>query len=405
MRSIQVLMQRSGSTIQVLKQLSAALLASVLLSHASAGQLFDPITVHPAEPQRGQPVLIKVESFWPSGCGGSISVEAAANRVDVVLDSGQPSDRLCTSVIVPIVELINPADFLPNGARLSDEVEVRLLRRNSSNSAPEKIDEDRISFTANAPKAKRLPTGSFSSAELETSGLFLDQQDSMLSTLLSDYDTQGKASWRFGAGSMHGDVYVGSLPRYQQVQCITAPCPRAAPADDAKINVLVLNPNELVVSYRNALSPGLRSTYRYQRLVFNRAAELPNVSAEDGWVPDLGGTWLIGVLGTSSSNAELRRFEVKYLGAVDNDSGLNRRTFFAQSGQSRSDNFSIVCTDARPVDGIIDCRIESFLAQLGTCETSFEPVDVAADQVRATANCGKDNASVETEFFMQRLSR
>ncbi len=382
-----------------------ALIGAALVGQASAGRLFDPISIHPSEPQRGQPVLIKVEAFWPSGCAGTVSVEASATRVDVIMDNGQLSDRLCTTVVLPFVELINPADFLPAGVRLSDQVEVRLLRRDSSNSPPEKVDEDRITFGVAKPMAKRIPTGSFSSAELEVSGLFVDQQDNMMSTLLSDYDSQGKASWRFGAGSMHGDVFVGSLPRFQQIQCVTAPCPRATPADEAQINLLVVNPNELVVSYRNALNAGMRNTYRYKRLVFNRSPELPGASADDSWVPDLSGSWLIGVLGTQSSNAELRRFNVTYIGAVDAESGLNRRAFFAQSNSSRSDNFNIVCTDARPVDGIIDCRIENFLALNNSCEANFEPVDVAADQVRSSATCGRAPSEVNTELFMQRLSR
>jgi hypothetical protein len=384
---------------------ASLVLACAGATQALAGVRFDPVSVHPQTPQRGKAVLIKVESFWPNGCAGTLRVTADAGRVDVIADSSASADRICSALAVPILELINPADFLPADVRFSDAVEVRYLTRESQSAAPLVLDTDTIAFSDQKPAATALPSGSFSSPQLEFSGLSIDQQEGTLSTLLSDYDLAGDGGWRFGAGQLHGDVYVGELARYQKITCIRAPCPRAAIAETGSMNLLVLNPNALLVSYRDVLETGLPSTVQYERMVFNRPANLPRPGDEDSWVPDLSGLWLAGVLGNAGTPPDIRRFRISYLGEVAVDAGINRRHYSAQSDSIRSDDFEIVCSDERPVDGVIGCQIKGFRALEGQCDSFFAPSDVVLGALRAAGTCTGSRGDIDTEFFLQRLER
>lgn len=377
------------------------LLASMLSGIVNAGIRFDPVSVHPAKPQSGQPILLLLRSYWNNGCGGTLDIRVSAERIDIFQIPKNSPGVFCSDALVPFAELINPQENLTANTQFAGRVEVRLFSRNSS-VIDQLLDSDIVEFTPSAPASSNVVSGSFASETLDISGLFLDQQEGVLSTLLSDYDEQGRSSWRFGAARMHGDVYVGDLSRYQQIRCITAPCPRAVAESVGKINLIALNANELFVSYRNALSPDASSaTHRYQRLIFNRAATLPSVQSADAWIPDLVGEWLVGVTGNRLENADFKRFHIRYIGQPLADPGSFDRRFSAVSATNPADFFEIVCRDDRPVDGVQACRLHNYRALQRSCSASFLPTEVTLANVRIAASCD----SLATELVMQRLGR
>jgi hypothetical protein len=377
------------------------LLSLWLCTAAHAGLLFDPLSIHPAKPQSGQPILLLVQSSWNDGCGGVLDVRVSSTRIDVFQIPNNAPGRVCTQAIVPFEEIINPQETLGN-TRFANRVEVRFFRRNS-NLSDALIDTDIVEFSATAPATSNVLSGSFSARSLDVSGLFIDQQEGVLSALVSDYDSQGRSSWRFGAGKMHGDVYVGTLARYQQIRCVTTPCPRAAADAVGEINLIALNANELFVSYRNVLSSDVAATatYRYERLVFNRAATLPSAESPDSWIPDLVGEWLLGVTGSNRENAEFKRYRISYNGRVFSDSNQQNRRFSAVSVTNPTDIFEIICRDDRPVDGDLRCRLSNYRALQKTCDASFTRPEVTLGNVRIAARCD----TLDTEFLMQRLGR
>lgn len=377
------------------------LLWAISFSLSAFAQLrFNPVTVHPANPQSGQPFLLLLRSYWNDGCGGSLDVRASAERVDLIQIPRTGPDLVCTQVISAFDELINPQEKLPANTQFAAKVEVRLFKRDAAG-MDELLDTDIVEFSSTRPATQNLVSGSFSADTLEVSGLFVDQQEGIMSTLLSDYDEQGRSSWRFGAGKLHGDSYIGELSRYNQIVCVRAPCPRVAADSVGKIYLVALNANELFVSYRNALAPDVASirTHHYQRLVFNRAPRLPN-DPLDGWVPDLVGEWLVGVTGTNTESAEFKRYRISYVGRLVIDPNGPIR-FSAEALTGPRDSFEILCSDDRPVDGVQGCRIEKFAALSRVCDASIAPNDVVFGNVRVAAGCEE----LETEFLMQRLGR
>jgi hypothetical protein len=380
-------------------------LAALLISgSAFAGIRFDPVRVFPEAPQRGQPVLLLVESMWPNGCGGKLETQVFADRIEIILKPNRDPAVVCTQALVPFTELINPAQLLPANVAFVDRVFVRYSVQ-SDGASNQLMDEDVINFGATVPAKTALISGSFSSKSLALSGLFLDQQEGVISTLLSDYDERGSSSWRFGAGVLHGNVYVGDLTSYQQIVCIRAPCPRAAPNSTGKISLLVLNQNEVIARYQDALTPELDGTYRYERMVFTRSPVLPGPQQEESWLPDLVGEWLVGVTGNQRENAVFKRYRIQYLGRLLVDSRSFDRRYSAVSVTDTNDFFEINCSDARPVDGIIGCTLRDFPALARRCDASFEPSSLALGQLRIPATCARAGDVLETEFLMQRLGR
>lgn len=378
------------------------LLWALSLSFTAVAQFrFNPVTVHPANPQSGQPILLLLRSFWNDGCGGTVDVRASAERVDVFQIRRTAPDLICTQAAVPLELLINPQEKLPANTQFANRVEVRLFMRNFEG-VDELLDSDVVQFSSTPPSSRNVLSGSFSARTLDVSGLFIDQQEGVMSTLLSDYDEQGRSSWRFGAGKMHGDIYIGDLSRYNQIVCVRAPCPRVAANSVGKIYLIALNANELFVSYRDALAPDVSgiTTHHYQRLVFNRGARLPGESSADAWIPDLAGEWLVGVTGTNTENAQFKRYRISYIGRLVIDPNGPIR-FSAQSVTNRADGFEILCSDDRPVDGELGCRVESYSALQRVCSASIAPEDVVLGNLRVAAECD----GVDTEFLMQRLGR
>jgi hypothetical protein len=381
-----------------------AILALTLLlcGTAKAGVRFDPLTVHPSNPQNGQPILLLVQSSWNDGCGGALDVRVSSARIDVFQIPNNFIDRLCTRALVPFEEIINPQESLAANAVFANRVEVRFFRRNF-NLVDELVDTDIVEFSATPPAISDILSGSFSTRSLDISGLFIDQQEGVLSALLSDYDNQGRSSWRFGAGKMHGNVYLGKLSSYQQVRCVTTPCPRAVADTVGEIHLIALNAKELFVSYRNALSSDVAASaaYRYERLLFNRSATLPSAESLDSWIPDLVGEWLVGVTGSQRENAEFKRYRISYVGGIFTDSNPQNRGFIAVSVTNPSDVFEFICRDDRPVDGDLRCHLSNYRALQKTCDASFTGADVTLGHVRIAAQCD----ALETEFLMQRLGR
>lgn len=381
------------------------LMMSMMFSGAAAaGIRFDPVRVFPESPQRGQPILLLLQSNWPDGCGGTIETKVNVDRIDVIAKPRRDPGVGCTQALVPFTELINPAESLPAGRSFADRVEVRYFVQNADGQN-QIFDEDIISFGAVPPIKAALLSGSFSSKSLELSGLFLDQQEGVISTLLSDYNERGESSWRFGAGRLHGNVYVGDLTSYRQIVCVRAPCPRAAPDSTGTISLVVLNQNELVVRFQRSLEPELDGTYSYQRMVFTRAPTLPGAEQEESWLPDLVGEWLVGVTGNQQENASFKRYRIQYIGRLLVNARQFDRRYSAVSVTNPSDFFEINCSDARPVDGIIGCEISDFSALGRRCDVNFEPNSVALGQLKVPATCTKAAEAIETEFLMQRLSR
>jgi hypothetical protein len=384
-----------------MRSISLVFLSMALTMAAHAGVRFDPVSVHPAKPQTGQPILLLVQSRFSNGCGGSLDVRVSPERIDIT-QIPRTGVEICAAVISPFDVLINPQDRLAAGASLASRVEVRYFIRNASGT-DELADTDTVEFGNAAPAVSNVFSGSFASERLSVSGLFVDQQEGVISTMLTDYDEQSRNSWRFGAGKMHGNVYVGELSRFQQIRCVTVPCARAVADAVGKIYMIALGPNELFVSYRNALAPDVSGsgTYRYTRLTFNRPTTLPGAESLDAWIPDLEGEWLAGVTGTSQDNADFKRYRIRYLGRPLIDPVSLDRRFIAQAVTNSVDSFEIICRDERPVDGTFVCRLNNYRAMARACEADFAPSVVTLGNLRTDAECN----AVATEFVMQRLGR
>jgi hypothetical protein len=380
---------------------------------ATAQMLADRISLHPEHIAADAPFLILVEDYWPNGCGGELQVEVRADSIEILARTARFSEpRACTEALQPFTRLINPRDFAPQGFRFAAAVKVNY--RFDAGSGTELRESEDLVFSelGNAPAAAEI--GTWTTPLLENSGLFIDQQGDLLTAALFDYDAQGRASWHYTGAFVNGNVLIGPMQRYGQAVCVTTPCPRALPVGTGQVRMLIDGRSRIWVEYDNVLAAGLPSgAIEYRRLDFVRNPELEGVGLD---APDLVGRWIGGVSAASNARGEpvpaaLGQWELLY-GGYDNQSGLPQLYFHAYAAPFQVVDgrppaaplaYRVECSDKRPVDGPVECVIESFPHPLGACRISFAFEAAGYSQINAKAECGSPNAEFGANFHLFRL--
>jgi hypothetical protein len=376
---------------------SLVLVASV--ASAQAGILPNNLKIFPAQVQRGTPFVLVVDDSWPT-CIGTVRTTVTSTRIDVVADGTTQPGVGCTAEIKPFKQVINPRLLLPTTIDFANSVEVRYTKRDDNGSRTE---IDTVSFAASSSATVELESGSFTSANLPVAGLFLDQQDKVLTVTLNDYDDQGRGSWFYGAGSMNGNVFTGQLSSFVVTGvCVRTPCPRAVAARTTDVSLVIVDQQTALVSLGGNLSPTLANkTFEYERFEFV-ASTLPPASRVGFELPELLGNWIGGTVASGSRRAALAEVSIRYRGA-DAVRGLADYYFDALPVPATSTSrplFTIRCADDRPVDGEIGCALENYEPAPGVqCEAYFSPGEVGPNALSVPVGCSN---GVETRFLLRR---
>ncbi|MDJ0654415.1 MAG: hypothetical protein QNJ40_09700 [Xanthomonadales bacterium] len=369
------------------------LLLALLAPMTAGGQLlFEYLRVHPENVAPDGPFLLTVEDWWQNGCQGRVRVDVSADRIQVEAVSEPLGDVACTEALVPFVDLVNPrASF--NG-EFSAEIAIDYVFV-----APDGQRQTRaqriLAFGDGVNATSRVETGSWITNELESSGLFVDQQENLFTALLADY-ANGTAAWFYGAAAVEGNIVIADISRFGLIQCITAPCARAAPLESGTLLALLENENSLLVKYQNVLE----ARELEDRALRYRRFDLARSHPVDG-VPDLVGEWIIGVSqgGNEGPASVFGAYEIAFLSNAP-VGGLTTTTFGARDVNRLDDStipdFVIECQDARPVDGGLECRSTSLGLDERDCMGFFPFAAAGLQRVRGTALCG----TVEGDFLM-----
>lgn len=381
-----------------------------LASLAQAQLSFDPVTVHPPNVGLESPFLVLIEDAWADGCGGSVETRVDANTIEIVGTLASPIlGRVCTSVITPFKQLVNPRSVAGERVDFADTITINYLVNNGN--GPQLRFTRQLSFDESNNQPMRVQTGSWTTSKLGSSGLFIDQQGGTLSAALLDYGVDNLASWYYSAGAVNGNVYIAEMASFGLINCVTTPCPRAAPVDQGSVNVLLRGANEMLVGFEGIAFPssfleGNTEAIVYARLDFARSPGLPADDGHGNLLPDLAGDWVGGVGGAGLSADDFRALTIVYAGA-DETPGLERHTFEAYLTAEASignvePEFLLVCEDLRPVDGAVGCRLEGYRYAQQVCNSFFPYAAVAEERVVADAMCGVTADVIETKFELYR---
>lgn len=385
---------------------STCVLLFLLLSTATLGaraQLAsEPLKIFPAAPVADRPFLLLVEDAWLDGCGGAVSMTVSTERIQVVSKLASPDlDVACTAVLLAFKQVLNPRAAAPE-VDFGEQVTIEYFY--DAGTGPELRASRTIAFGEGSLPPTTVQTGGWVTPELESSGLFIDQQGETLTALLAEYDANGQATWYYGAGRVNGSAFSARLESFGEIVCVTEPCDRAAPADGGRVDIILRDRDELVVAYDGVLTSGRVNedqAFVYSRLRFERAEALSELAVP---IPDLTGRWVAGVGGVNGRPDDYRSVEIAF-DRVTMDGGIPRFVYRATPLDDRDDEtraFEVVCADERPVDGIRSCKLAEFAYAEGDCRASFEFAAAGYARVRAAASC--DNTFVlETRFDMFRL--
>ena len=370
----------------------------LLLSHAALAQNPVPFQIFPDQVHRDGPLLILLADTWPSGCGGTVSVETTAEVIELIATSA--SSDFCPAAVTTLYELIDPL-VSNEGVRLADTVTVNYRLDGEFRFSRQ------LSFAEQPNTTVKLQTGSWGS-ELANHGLFLDRQGDVLTAAMFDYDSEGQATWYYAVGRIDGTAYSADLIRYAEIQCVAAPCSRAAPQRMGRINLIFPYENLLVGSYLDALESPLAQLYgtmSYQRLQFDRSAGLPPGEFCCQTIPDLAGVWLGGIPGDGALADDLGILTIRYAGPDSLGGDNGRYLFEAFAGQFDAgqeptvDDFRFALTCGAP-DYL--CRMAGAVRQDAACQVEFHHSDVGVDRVNVPALCDTDSGQVASRFMLYR---
>ncbi len=368
----------------------------------NAQLLFEPVTVHPAAVNRDAPWLILIDDSWADGCGGTVQTRVSPQLIEIEGTLSSPMlGQVCTAALVPFKQLINPADLVPQGFVFADNVTINYLVDNG-NGAQLRYSRQ-MQFSSQPNQTVRAQPGGWTTGLLQSSGLFIDQQGGILSAALFDYGTDNLASWHYAAGPVNGSVFVADLSTFGLINCVTAPCDRAAPVADGKIYMLLRGANEAIVSYRQIPFPGSvvndsDDAVVYHRLDFRRSAQLP-LDPIDGDLPlpDLVGQWVGGMVNADLGVDDFRSMRIEYAG-FDDSRGVRSYRYNVFPAAIGEPSFQIDCADNRPLDGPVGCSLQGYRYGSGqgvACDAFFEFAAVAEESVRAAAQCGDTTLAFE----------
>ncbi|MEM7707193.1 MAG: hypothetical protein AAF358_16675 [Pseudomonadota bacterium] len=373
-------------------------LLTAMAATSNAQLAFDPLTVHPANVAREGQFLLVIEDSWQNGCQGQIDTTVSAERIEVVATSDQSDSQACTTAFVPFVDLINPRDEFTGEFGAEVAVEYVFVAPDGTR---EVRDQETVSFGSGLNPTSQVESGSWVTDALQSSGLFIDQQEGLFSANLADY-ANGTGTWFFGAAPVEGNVVIAELSQFGTVQCVTDPCNRAAAIDSGRLLAVLEGQNSLLVKYRSILEESdlEQAALRYTRLDLSRAQGL-------GGVPDLTGRWIIGVgpeVDVSVGEPIVSSFGVFDLTVIDDGpaTSLSSTSFGARDinrlDDSNIPDFVIVCQDARPVDGDLACTTADLTLGEPDCVAEFPFSAAGLNRIEGVASCG----SGQGQFVMER---
>ncbi len=378
-------------------------LTLLLFAQHTSAQLFsEPLTVHPSQIVADQPFLILIESQWNDTCGGEFEVSVSREQIDVtaILLSPSLGPTVCAGRVTPFIKLINPRDFAAADFAFGASLTVRYLF--DQGNGPELVSSKTVDFSTESGVASTIQNGGWTTPTIERSGLFIDQQRDVLTAALFDYDENGQPFWTYAAGPVNGNVFAADQISYNEIECITQPCPRVAEGSVGRVNMLLRGTNELIVDYRDVLRSGTVSemeSFAYQRFEFNRDPALVDAPAA---IPDLAGEWLAGAGPKPLFQPQYEYVQIGYTG-LDNEEGLPRHRFQASrmaDGLVSVPAFEIIGVDQRPVDGPFDCAVVGLSFDDVSCDFRFELKNAGLTAVTGSADCGNLEA---VPFQMRKL--
>ncbi len=265
-------------------------------AHALAQQpAQDVLQVHPAQLSRTQPFLIEINHYWPDLCGGRFETQVSTSSIDITAISISSFGAVCAAAIQPFTRLFNAQTLMEEPIEFDETVRLRFYQQIAD--VPPRLISERLVIFSEQPNAPaHIQSGSWISTDLQNSGLFIDQQDSLITAGLMDFNQQGDPMWAFSAGSLNGNVLIATMHQYveHEVCTIGGDCTRATPVNQGQILLLMRNYNEIVVQYENVLSSTLidnESAKIYQRLNLVRPSQLPDFNGQPA--PNLLGQWII----------------------------------------------------------------------------------------------------------------
>lgn len=378
--------------------LLCCLLVCLLSGQVRAEQ--DALRVYPEQPRKDGALLLLIVDEWSNGCGGEIRTTVTADLIEIAALPSQA--ELCTQVVTPFFDLIDPRERAGADADFADEVTVNYLFDGELRASRT------IRFGSESGPAERFQTGSWTNATLANHGLFIDQQGDVLTAALLDYDADGKATWYYAAGKVEGQVFSADMVRYGEIVCVTAPCPRAAPVRQGRVNLLWFDSDVLIAGFSGVLESGLGQVFNqhvYQRLDLYRSPELPQPSPGELPLPDLIGNWLGGVQGDGARADDFRALVVKY-GGLDLSGATDAHYFDVYPGAGAGGDpgqveFRIRC--AGGVSGTAECSLENYRSSGADCAASFAYSAVGVDRVRTSVQCSSDTLSFNSLFQLFRL--
>ncbi|MCB1606241.1 MAG: hypothetical protein KDI71_04605 [Xanthomonadales bacterium] len=244
---------------------------------------------------------------------------------------------------------------------------------------------------------ERVQTGSWVTT-LQNHGMFIDRQNDVMTMAIFDYDSEGRATWSYGVGTIDGNVVSAELYSYDEIVCISEPCDRTAATRRGSVTMLVF-PNELLATYVDALpSPSVRAdTFRYNRLDFQRPAELD--VPDHAPLPDFAGNWLGGFTGDATRPDDLRSVTITYEGGTG--IGAITEWYFDVFATASGDYlYTIFCSDLDPTRAP-RCRVSMFYDD-STCSTDFTYRSVGVDRLQVPATCSGPAGSAESSFHLYR---
>ncbi len=370
------------------------LFAAALPAVGLGQMVFEPLSVHPGNVSRDGEFLLALEDRWINGCGGQVSASVGAERIELLATSASEQGVVCPQVFEPFADLIRPRAAF-DGV-FADEVAVSYDFIGPDGERAQRSSLV-IRFSDEPNPTVLVETGSWITDALQSSGLFVDQQDGLFSANLADY-ANGTGAWFFGAAPVNGDTVIAEISRYGTIQCVTAPCDRAAPVASGTLLAVLRDSNDMLVKYQGILeNTDLQDQAMvYQRLDLDRAGSLQGA-------PDLEGQWIIGV-GPGNDGGLASTFGVYDLSAGDTRpvGGLETITFAARDVNRLDDSlqadFFIQCQDARPVDGELNCATRDFNLVDEDCVGLFPFAAAGLRRVRGIVSC----AGVNGDFVMVR---
>ncbi len=403
--------QRCGALILLL---AVAGQAAAKVDPSIAGEF----SVHPRAIGQDGNFFILVEQPASDHCTTDVQMQISPEAIDLWV--APLADGACTSSGQPARRtLLSPRDGVGKDYPFAQTVQLR-YRLVSDNEVIElDAQEIRIGVGAGASPPERVDSGSWINAELPFASLVVDQQDQIISLSLLDYDHVGRPIWLYASGELDGNTFSGELYRYRESVCRLKNCKRASGEEKGRIQMVMVEGNDLVVNLDTAshLSSRIEAhrAYSYARIDLTRSPEAARIDASGARIPDLVGTWVAGTAGAGNHSARTSAFEamtVEYMGPAN----LHNREhiFLAFPGAERlklgdgvfptaAVRYAVSCLDERPEREQTVCQLMPMSESGSGCIASFPLQAVGVDRISAEATCNDEVGSYATRFEMFRL--